>query len=99
MAIPINVLEKLMQKKKKSVLFSAIDDIRELRENDVSLVNIQIWLEKEGIETSVENIRLFCIRNKIFTASKAKKKVVKRTHDTHINEETKGSKISFLDKE
>ncbi len=88
-----------LKMKKRSILYPLLDDIRTLRESGVSLRGIRTWVKDQNVESTIENIRLFCKRNKIFILSQTKQKIEKSTHNVRINERKTGSKISFLNEE
>ena len=98
MAVSREEIEAL-KTRKKSVLYPFLDDLLSMREAGVSFKGIQSWLREQNVETSTENIRLFCKRNKIFNPNGAKVKRAKRAQNIYVNVENKGSKITFLSEE
>lgn len=52
------------QRSSASKLWEYLDHIRQLRDAKVTYVQIKSYLEKQGVETSEQNIRQFYERNK-----------------------------------
>lgn len=64
MKISMTEIEKMKQLSQRSILWDYWDEINAMRDENISFRVISDWLEKLGINTSVQNIRQFHERHK-----------------------------------
>jgi hypothetical protein len=74
MMIKSDEIKRMKSESRRSVLWSQIEEIRQMREEGISYQIIKNWLEDNGIRTSIQNIRQFYLRNE----TKVKKPKIKK---------------------
>ncbi len=72
MKITMNEIQEMKKRSQRSILWDYCDEINAMRDEGISYVLILLWLQKQGVDTSVQNIRQFYERHK--KASKSLKK-------------------------
>lgn len=72
MKITKNEILDMKKRSQRSILWGFFDDIDAMRDEGISYVLILLWLQKQGVDTSLQNIRQFYERHK--KASKSPKK-------------------------
>lgn len=72
MKITMNEIQEMKKRSQRSILWDYCDEINAMRDEGISYVLILLWLQKQGVDTSVQNIRQFYERYK--KASKSPKK-------------------------
>lgn len=64
MKISMNEIQEMKKLSRKSILWEYYDEISAMRDKDISFILISLWLEKQGVFTSLQNIRQFYERHK-----------------------------------
>lgn len=75
-------VQRVQPRKKRSRLIPFADQIRELKTQGYTDLQIRDWLAENSIEVSRETVRKF-IKNRTETATKQASDMTKETHDTH----------------